>query len=132
MAGFNRMTVIGYLGTDPEMRYTPNGNPVTSFRLAASRSYTTSAGERHDETEWFTVVAWNRLAEQCNQYLNKGQLVYADGRLRSRSWEGQDGQTRHVNEINADNVRFLSRPGQGQSSSEEQSESTFDPEDLPF
>ena len=132
MASFNRMTVIGYLGTDPEMRYTPNGNPVTSFRLATTRSYTTSGGERQQETEWFTVVAWNQLAENCNQYLAKGRLVYVDGRLRSRSYEAQDGQMRFVNEINADNVRFLSRQGDGQGAPGERPDSTFDPEDLPF
>jgi single-strand DNA-binding protein len=132
MAGFNRMTVIGNLGTDPEMRYTANGSPVTSFRVAVNRRYTTSSGERQDETEWFTVVAWNQLAETCNQYLAKGRRVYVDGRLRSRSWEGQDGQMRHVNEINAGTVLFLDRQAEGQSSSEERSESTFDPEDLPF
>jgi single-strand DNA-binding protein len=132
MAGLNKMTVIGYLGTDPEMRYTPNGNPVTSFRLASTRSYTNSGGERQQETEWFTVVAWNQLGEQCNQYLTKGRRVYVDGRLRSRSWEGQDGQVRFVNEINAGTVLFLDRQTQGQSSSEEQSEPAIDPEDLPF
>ena len=132
MGGLNRMTVIGNLGTDPEMRYTANGSPVTSFRVAVNRRFTTSGGERQDETEWFTVVAWNQLAETCNQYLAKGRRVYVDGRLRSRSWEGQDGQTRHVNEINAGTVLFLDRQGEGQSSSEERSESTFDPEDLPF
>jgi single-strand DNA-binding protein len=132
MAGLNKMTVIGYLGTDPEMRYTPNGNPVTSFRLASTRSYTNSSGERQQETEWFTVVAWNQLGEQCNQYLTKGRRVYVDGRLRSRSWEGQDGQVRFVNEINAGTVLFLDRQTQGQSSSEEQSEPAIDPEDLPF
>ena len=131
MTGLNKMTVIGYLGTDPEMRYTTNGNPVTSFRLATTRSYT-SGGERQQETEWFTVVAWNQLAELCNQYLTKGRRVYVDGRLRSRSWEGQDGQTRFGNEINAGTVLFLDRQTQGQSSSEEQSEPAIDPEDLPF
>ena len=76
------------------MRYTPNGNPVTSFRIATSRSYTSSDGERHEETEWFTVVAWNQLAEVCNQYLSKGRRAYVDGRLHSNTWQGQDGQTR--------------------------------------
>ena len=132
MSGLNRMMVIGNLGTDPEMRYTPNGNPVTSFRLAATRSYTNSGGERQQETEWFTVVAWNQLAEQCNQYLTKGRRVYVDGRLHSRSWEGQDGQLRYVNEINAGTVLFLDRQTTGQSSPEERAEATIDPEDLPF
>jgi len=92
------------------MRYTPSGNPVTSFRLAASRTYTTADGERRDETEWFTVVAWQRLAELCNQFLSKGRRAYVEGRLRSRTWEGRDGQMRFVNEIVANQVLFLDQP----------------------
>ena len=111
MSGLNKMLLIGYLGTDPEMRYLPSGVPVTSFRLAASRSYTTSDGERRDETEWFTVKAWRNLAELCNQYLTKGRKVYVEGRLNSRSWQGQDGQNRFTNEITAEQVLFLDRGG---------------------
>ena len=81
MVGLNKMLAIGNVGTDPEMRYTPKGDPVTSFRLATGRTYTTSDGERKQETEWFTVVAWSQLAEQCNQYLAKGRRVYVEGRL---------------------------------------------------
>lgn len=110
MVGLNKIMVIGNLGTDPEMRYTPSGNPVTSFRLAASRTYTTADGERRDETEWFTVVAWQRLAELCNQFLSKGRRAYVEGRLRSRTWEGRDGQMRFVNEIVANQVLFLDQP----------------------
>jgi len=84
MASVNKMIIIGNLGSEPEMRFTPNGNPVTSFRVATNWRYTTGQGERREETEWFTVVAWNRLAEQCNQFLTKGRLVYAEGRLRTR------------------------------------------------
>ena len=72
----NKITVIGNLGTDPEMRYTPSGSAVTNFRMAVSRSYTASDGERREETEWFTIVAWNQLAEQVNQYLSKGRRAY--------------------------------------------------------
>ena len=111
MVGLNKVMVIGNVGTDPEMRYTPNGNPVTSFRLATSRSYTTQDGERHQETEWFTVVAWNQLAEQCNQYLSKGRRAYVEGRLHAHQWDGNDGQTRFRNEIIANRVMFLDRPG---------------------
>ena len=111
MSGLNKMLTIGYLGTDPEMRYLPSGVPVTSFRLASSRSYTTSDGERRDETEWFTVKAWRSLAEQCNQYLTKGRRVYVEGRLNSRSWQGQDGQNRFTNEITAERVLFLDGAG---------------------
>ena len=110
--GLNKIMIIGNVATDPEMRYTPNGNPVTSFRMATNRVYTTSDGERHEETEWFTIVAWNKLAEQCNQYLNKGRRAYVEGRLHSNTWEGQDGQTRFSNEIIANQVVFLD-PAQG-------------------
>ena len=107
---FNRIIAIGNVGRDPEMRYTPNGNAVTSFSVATGRSYTTRDGERRDETEWFTVTAWNRLAETCNQYVSKGMLVYVDGRLKSDSWVAPDGQTRFRNEINASEVKFLRWP----------------------
>jgi single-strand DNA-binding protein len=131
----NKMLVIGNVGTDPEMRYTPNGNPVTSFRLATGRTYTTADGERHDETEWFTVVAWSQLAEQTNQYLTKGKKVYVEGRLKSNTWTGQDGQTRFRNEIVAQRVLFLDRTPQGEPGvgGEAAPEATpGDAEDLPW
>jgi single-strand DNA-binding protein len=108
----NKIIVIGNLGRDPEMRYTPSGQGVTSFSVASSRRYTTASGEQREETEWFNVNAWGRLAELCNQYLTKGQQVYVEGRLRSRSYEGRDGQMRFVNEINLTDVQFL-RGGAG-------------------
>ncbi|MDO8749885.1 MAG: single-stranded DNA-binding protein [Dehalococcoidia bacterium] len=137
MAGLNRVMIIGSLGTDPEMRYTPNGSPVTSFRIAANRRYTSQDGERHEDTEWFTVVAWNQLAELCNQYLAKGRRAYVEGRLHSRSWEGQDGKTRFVNEIVASSVLFLDRPQGGQAGQPEGGQSqepggAVEAEDLPF
>jgi len=109
MASLNKVMIIGNVGSEPEMRFTPNGNPVTSFRVATNRMYTTADGERKQETEWFTVVAWNKLAEQCNQFLSKGRLVYAEGRLHTRTWEGQDGQKRYRTEIVANRVSFLDR-----------------------
>ena len=105
----NKIIVIGNLGRDPEMRYTPNGQSVTSFSIASNRKYTTAAGEQREETEWFNVSAWGRHAELCNQYLTKGQQVYVEGRLHSRTYETRDGQTRFVNEINLTDVQFLSR-----------------------
>ena len=105
----NKIIVIGNLGLDPEMRYTPNGQSVTSFSVASNRKYTTAAGEQREETEWFNVSAWGRHAELCNQYLTKGQQVYVEGRLHSRTYETRDGQTRFVNEINLTDVQFLSR-----------------------
>jgi single-strand DNA-binding protein len=109
MVGLNKVMIIGNVGTDPEMRFTPNGSPVTSFRIATNRSYTTPEGERKEETEWFDVVTWNRLAENCNQFLTKGQRAYVEGRLRTRSWEGQDGQKHSRIEITANSVLFLDR-----------------------
>ena len=107
----NRIMVIGNVGTDPEMRYTPSGAPVTSFRIATSRSFNAPDGERKQETEWFTVVAWRNLAEQVNQYLAKGRKAYVEGRLHSNSYQRQDGQMSFRNEIIADRVLFLDRPG---------------------
>ncbi len=132
MVGLNKIMVIGNVGTDPEMRYTPNGNPVTSFRLASSRGYTSADGERKQDTEWFTIVAWNQLGEQCNQYLSKGRRAYVEGRIRSHSWEGQDGQTRFRNEIIADRVLFLDRPTSSTGSIEGDVAGLESPEDLPF
>ena len=107
----NKIIVIGNLGRDPEMRYTPNGQSVTSFSVASNRTYTTATGERREETEWFNVSAWGKLGELCNQYLTKGRQVYVEGRLSSRSYQGQDGQMRFVNEINLTDVQCLGRPG---------------------
>jgi len=89
------------------MRYTPSGQSVTSFSIASNRRYTTASGEQREETEWFNVNAWGRMAELCNQYLTKGRQVYVEGRLHSRTYEGRDGQMRFVNEINLTDVQFL-------------------------
>jgi single-strand DNA-binding protein len=135
MASLNRVMIIGNVGSDPEMRFTPNGNPVTSFRVATNRTYTTVDGERREETEWFTVVAWGRLAEQCNQFLAKGRRVYTEGRLRTHSWEGQDGQRHYRTEIVANRVLFLDRRGTA-SFPDEKVEDTgtgeLEPEDISF
>ena len=109
---FNKITIIGNLGTDPEMRYMPSGDAVTSFSVATNRRYRTRDGEQRDETEWFRVNAWGRLAETTNQYLEKGSLVYVEGRLSSRPWQTQNGDLRAGNEIRAQEVKFLPRAGQ--------------------
>ncbi|MEE9285896.1 MAG: single-stranded DNA-binding protein [Dehalococcoidia bacterium] len=109
MAGLNKIMIIGNVGNDPEMRYTPNGKPMTTFRLATSRYYTTSDGDRRQDTEWFSVVTWDKLAELVSQFLTKGRRAYVEGRLRSRTWEGQDGVPRFRNEIIANQVLFLDR-----------------------
>ncbi len=112
MASLNKIMVIGNAGRDPEMRYTPNGHPVTTFSVATNRTYTGQDGERKEETEWFTVVAWNGLAERLSQQLTKGSRVYVEGRLRSHTYQGSDGQTRFRNEIIANYVLSLDRPGE--------------------
>ena len=105
--GLNKVMIIGNLGRDPEMRYTPQGKPVTSMTLAVNRNWTTSEGERREETEWFNVVAWGDLAEVCNKYLTKGQRVYFEGRLQTRSWESQDGQKHSRTEVVASEMLML-------------------------
>ncbi|MDA1256609.1 MAG: single-stranded DNA-binding protein [Chloroflexi bacterium] len=110
----NKVIMIGNVGTDPEMRYTPSGSAVTDFRLAVSRRYSTRDGNQQEETEWFTVTAWERLADTVNQYVTKGMKVYVEGRLKSRSYQGNDGQMRFSNEINAQTVQFLDRGGAAQ------------------
>jgi len=111
MPSLNKVIIIGNVGGEPEMRFTPNGKPVTSFRVATNWVSTTPDGERRQETEWFNVVAWNKLAEQCNQFLAKGRLVYAEGRIHTRTWESQDGQPHSRAEVVANKVIFLDRRG---------------------
>lgn len=105
--GLNKVMVIGNMGRDPEMRYTPSGKPVTSFSLASSRSWVTPDGERREETEWFNVVAWGGLAEICNQKLSKSQQVYVEGRLQTRSWEDENGQRHFRTEVVASDMIIL-------------------------
>ena len=134
MAGLNKVLIIGNLGTDPEMRFTANGNPVTTFRIATTRNYTSPDGERREETEWFSVVTWNKLAETCSQFLQKGRRAYVEGRLRTRSWDGPDGQKRYRTEVVANTVLFLDR-AQAAPALEEtptEGEPHLDPDDLPF
>jgi single-strand DNA-binding protein len=128
MASLSKVTLIGNLGSDPEMRYTPEGKPVTSFRMATNRRYTTSAGESREETDWFRITVWGKQAEQCNQFLTKGRQVYVEGRLHARNWQGQDGQVRTSLEVTADRVLFLGR----QALAAIPEEGELEPEDLPF
>lgn len=125
----NKMIVIGNVGTDPEMRYTPNGNPVTSFNIATNRRWSSADGEQHEETEWFRVNAWNKLAENCNQYVTKGMKVYVEGRLKSSPWISNEGEPRAGNEITAFEVKFLDRASE---SGEADKPVAGDVEDLPW
>jgi len=113
-ACLNKVMIIGNLGRDPEMRYTPEGQAVTCFSLAATRKWTTTDGERRDATEWFNVVSWGNLAEICNQYLAKGRRVYVEGELRTRGWEQPDGRKLFRTELVASEMIMLGpRPRAG-------------------
>src|SRR4051812_45598606 len=103
----NKVQMTGRLGADPEMRYTPQGHAVTTFRAASNRSWRTAEGEAHEDTEWFRVVAWNKLAEICNQWLSKGSRVYVEGRMQTRQWRDQEGQTRYQTEVIASDIIIL-------------------------
>jgi len=105
--GLNKVLLIGRLGRDPEMRYTPSGRPVTTFSVGTSRTWNTAEGERKTETEWFNVVAWSNLAEICKQYLNKDRLVYIEGRLQTRHWEDSEGNKHSTTEIVANEMIML-------------------------
>ena len=103
----NKVQLTGRLGADPEMRYTAQGHAVTTFRAASNRSWRTAEGEAHEDTEWFRVVAWNKLAEICNQWLSKGSRVYVEGRMQTRQWQDQEGQTRYQTEVIAIDIIIL-------------------------
>lgn len=106
----NRVQLIGNLTRDPELRYTPTGAAVVSFGIATNRSWTTESGEKKEETEFHRIVAWNKLAELCSQFLLKGRKVYVEGRLVTRTWTTQDGGQRSTTEIVIDNMILLDSP----------------------
>jgi single-strand DNA-binding protein len=108
----NKVMLIGRLGTEPELRYTQQGVSITTFRMAISRQWRDSDGNQRDDTEWFTVVTWNRLAEICAEYLHKGARVYVEGRLQNRSWDdSQTGDKRYRTEIVANDMIMLDQRG---------------------
>lgn len=109
----NRVELIGNLTRDPELRYTPSGTAVCSFGLATNRSWTTDTGEKHEESEFHNIVAWNKLAELCSQFLVKGRKVFVEGRLATRKWTGQDGQPRTTVEIVISDMILLDSRGGG-------------------
>ncbi|MCX5996718.1 MAG: single-stranded DNA-binding protein [Chloroflexi bacterium] len=111
MASLNKILLIGNVGGDPEMRFTPSGVPVTTFSLATNRNISLPDGSVKKETEWFRITAWRKQAETCNQFLTKGKLVYVEGSLRTNTWDGKDGQKHTSLEVNADRVLFIDRQG---------------------
>jgi len=131
--GLNKVLIIGRLGRDPEMRYTPSGRPVTTFSVATSRTWNTSEGGRRTETEWFNVVAWSNLAEICKQHLSKGRLVYIEGRLQTRHWEDPDGNKHSSTEIVANEMIMLDdRRESGSGGIEDDDEEVGEEDEFPF
>ncbi len=131
--GLNKVMIIGNLGRDPEMRYTPSGRPVTSFSVVTTRTWTSGEGERHEESEWFNVVAWGNLAEICSQYLKKGQQVYIEGRLQTRGWEDEEGKKHYRTEVVASEMIVLGdRRGGPSSGPDPDVESENNEEDYAF
>jgi len=124
--GLNKVMLIGHLGRDPEMRYTPSGRPVTSFSVVTTRTWTSAEGDRHEESEWFNVVSWGNLAEICNQYLTKGQQVYVEGRLQTRGWEDEDGKKHYRTELVANEMIVLGERRSQTSSGHEPSSNSKD------
>jgi single-strand DNA-binding protein len=129
--GLNKVMIIGNLGRDPEMRYTPSGRPVTTFSVATSRSWNTSEGEKRIETEWFNVVAWSSLAEICKQHLAKGQQVYIDGRLQTRHWDDAEGNKHTSVEIVANEMIILGERRDASESTSSEAE-TVEEDEFPF
>lgn len=138
MPSLNKIMVIGRVGRDPEMRYAPSGAAVTKFSVATNRSYTARDGNKVEETEWFSVEAWNRLAEIATQYVVKGGRVYIEGRLKSEPWIGKDGAPRSGNTIVVTDLLLLDSRGDGGGTREEANngvgaqEPALEAEDLPF
>ena len=113
----NKVILVGNLGKDPELRYTPSGTAVCTFSLATTEKFKNKQGEQQDRTEWHNIVAWAGLAEICGKYLNKGKQVYIEGRIQSRSYDDRDGNKRYITEIVANDMQMLSRTEQGSGNS---------------
>ena len=110
-ASVNKVILIGNLGSDPEVRYTPSGSAVANFSIATNESWKDKNGQDQDRTEWHKIVVWGKQAENCGEYLSKGRTVYIEGRLQTRSWDDKEGNKRYTTEIVATTVQFLGGPG---------------------
>jgi len=133
MNSFNSCTIIGNVGEMPSMRFTPGGSAVTTFNVAVNHKYKDKSGELKEQTNWFSVVCWNRTAELTNQYLNKGSAVFITGRLSNRNWTSEDGVKHYKTEIVAEKVIFLDAKNNGKvAQPEAESGGDVEPNDIPF
>lgn len=146
----NKVILLGRLGQDPELKYTPSGSAVCNFSMATTEGWTDKSGQKQEKTEWHRIVVWGKLAELCNQYLAKGRQAFLEGKLQTRSWDDKEGNKRYTTEILASTVQFIggasatpgnqmksSTPTQGESSNEQQdyqvsSDVSFAADDIPF
>lgn len=140
----NKVILVGRLGQNPEVRYTPSGAAVANFSVATNEAWTDKSGQKQERTEWHKVVVWGKLAELCSQYLTKGRQAYVEGRLQTRQWQDKDGQTKYTTEIQAQTVQFLggnstsastngpSPDHTGSSRNESTGDPTFTEDDIPF
>jgi single-strand DNA-binding protein len=135
MASVNKVILIGNLGSDPEVKYTPSGTAVANFNIATNESWVTKDGKKEERTEWHKIVVWSKLAELCGEYLAKGRPVYLEGRLQTRDWNDKDGNKRYTTEIVAQTIQFLGGPGErgerGEGRMEEAAPVEAD-DDIPF
>ena len=133
MAGINKVILIGNLGRDPEVRYTPSGAAVANFTIATSEEWKDKdTGEKRERTEWHRIVAWGRLGEICGEYLHKGKQVYIEGRLQTRDWEDRDGNKRYTTEIVAQSMQMLGPAGrEAQSEKFDEKFKVAEPETIP-
>ena len=113
MSTVNKVILVGRLGRDPEVRYTPNGQAVANFSVATDESWKDKSGEKQQRTEWHNIVVWGKLAEICGQYLNKGKLVYLEGRLQTREWDDREGVKRKTTEVIVSDMVMLGSKGEG-------------------
>src|SRR5262249_14863582 len=125
--GVNKVILIGNLGADPELRYTPGGQAVCDIRLATNESWTDKNGQKQERTEWHRVVMWGKPAEICKQYLSKGQKLYVEGRLQTRSWDDKEGNKRYSTEIVATDFMFLGGGGAGAGAGRQPGPGDFEP-----
>lgn len=135
MAGVNKVILVGNLGADPEMRYTPGGMAVANFRIATSETWAGKDGKKENRTEWHRVVAFNKLAEICGQYLSKGKQVYIEGKIQTRSWDDKDGNKKYTTEIVANAMQMLGSKGEGSHAASDVSADDIpsgDMDDVPF
>jgi single-strand DNA-binding protein len=138
MASVNKVILIGNLGADPEVKYTPSGIAVANFNIATTEQWTDKSGEKQERTDWHRIVAWGRTGEVCGEYLHKGKQVYVEGRLQTRSWEDKEGIKRYTTEVNAFVVKMLGPSGkEGRIESRNEQFPTEEPinvpeDDIPF